>query len=211
MLGIRFRTGIWSPRSLPNMDPRQLCPLELHFRQVYGFSGAPGKLARGAPPRFSDRNPASLCFNSGKVIVYGTTGEPEPERAEGQAEASQAPGAARAPTQCRDKGWNRNRTETVTTSLIPASDAASNVTSSRELAMRARTKVGDYANAKAAVCRWASMQLVATCTDDGDRRGVVAQSDWDPRLALARPDVGSACPCSRSRGRGPLGNSRRTR
>jgi hypothetical protein len=30
--------------------------------------------------------------------------------AEGKAEASQAPGAARAPKQCRDKGWNRKRT-----------------------------------------------------------------------------------------------------
>jgi hypothetical protein len=31
--------------------------------------------------------------------------------AEGKAEASQAPGVARAPKQCRDKGWTRKRTE----------------------------------------------------------------------------------------------------
>jgi len=45
------------------------------------------------------------CFSGGTG-----TGEPEPEWAEGKAEASQAPGAVRAPKQCRDKGWNRKRT-----------------------------------------------------------------------------------------------------
>ena len=38
--------------------------------------------------------------------------------AEGKAEASQAPGAARAPKPCRDKMRNRKRPETVSTSLV---------------------------------------------------------------------------------------------
>src|SRR5215470_13509893 len=36
----------------------------------------------------------------------------------GKAEASQAPGAARAPKQCRDRGWNRDGPETRPTWFI---------------------------------------------------------------------------------------------
>jgi len=49
------------------------------------------------------------CFSGGTG-----TGEPEPERCESKAEASQAPGAAEAPKLCRDIG-QIGRTERITT------------------------------------------------------------------------------------------------
>src|SRR5581483_530372 len=48
-------------------------------------------------------NPAKRWFKSQR-------GSQNRNGAEGKAEPSQAPGAARAPKQCRDKGWNRKRT-----------------------------------------------------------------------------------------------------
>jgi hypothetical protein len=57
---------------VPNPDPRQLYPSKPHFRQSYAFSGA----TPGGPKAFDDAfqtpKPASLCFNCGKIIVYGT-------------------------------------------------------------------------------------------------------------------------------------------
>jgi len=42
--------------------------------------------------------------------------------AEGKAEASQTPGAARAPKQCRDKGWNRKRTRNSHATVVAAAE-----------------------------------------------------------------------------------------
>jgi hypothetical protein len=47
------------------------------------------------------------CFSGGTG-----TGEPEPEGCESKAEASQTPGAAKAPKQCRDNEQDRKRDRT---------------------------------------------------------------------------------------------------
>ena len=54
------------------------------------------------------------CFSGGTG-----TGEPEPEGCESKAEASQPPGAAKAPKQCRDeRAVQGNATERITTLLV---------------------------------------------------------------------------------------------
>jgi hypothetical protein len=57
---------------LRQADPRQVNRLKLYFRQGYAFGGSARHEAARAPPGFSLREPASLCFNSGKIILYGT-------------------------------------------------------------------------------------------------------------------------------------------
>jgi hypothetical protein len=54
------------------MDPRQLYPSKLNFRQVYAFSDLHNLVPGGLRQRFQGGKPASLCFNGGKVIVYVT-------------------------------------------------------------------------------------------------------------------------------------------
>jgi hypothetical protein len=51
------------------------------------------------------------CFSGGDR----NGGSQNRNSAAGKAEAWQAPGAARAPKHCRDKGWKGNEPETVTT------------------------------------------------------------------------------------------------
>ena len=57
------------------------------------------------------------CFSGGTG-----TGEPEPEGCESKAEASQAPGAAKAPKQCRDNEQDRKRDRTDPTLLVAAAE-----------------------------------------------------------------------------------------
>jgi len=57
---------------VPNTDPRQLYPSKPHFRQSYAFSGAAPDKPKAFDDAFQTPKPASLCFNCGKIIVYGT-------------------------------------------------------------------------------------------------------------------------------------------
>ena len=54
------------------LDPRQLYRLELHFRQGYAFSKSHDAAGSGYPKGVLQRSPASLCFRTGKIILYGT-------------------------------------------------------------------------------------------------------------------------------------------
>jgi len=58
--------------SVPNPGPRQLYPSKPHFRQSYAFSGATPDGPKAFDDAFQTPKPASLCFNCGKIIVYGT-------------------------------------------------------------------------------------------------------------------------------------------
>jgi hypothetical protein len=57
---------------VPNPGPRQLYPSKPHFRQSYAFSGATPDGPKAFDDAFQTPKPASLCFNCGKIIVYGT-------------------------------------------------------------------------------------------------------------------------------------------
>jgi hypothetical protein len=107
----------------------------------------------------------------------------------GKAEASQAPGAARAPKQCRDRRVEQEterkqfryrfspRGNMQVNTGEPASERIA-----RDLRWQAKRREDDSLRA-------ASTRLVATCTGSGDRRGTATQSDGLRSLALPRADV----------------------
>ncbi len=70
--GLRQRKGI-ADRSRCHADRWQVYRLELYFRQGYDFSSSARHEVGGAPGGFLLGEPASLRFNGGKIILYGTT------------------------------------------------------------------------------------------------------------------------------------------
>ncbi|HZF22673.1 MAG TPA: hypothetical protein VE030_04300, partial [Burkholderiales bacterium] len=75
--------------------------IEVHMFLLFcPFVSGTGKRVGAAPKTRS-------CFSEGTG-----TGEPEPEGCESKAEASQTPGAAKAPKQCRDNEQDRKRDRT---------------------------------------------------------------------------------------------------
>ncbi len=68
---LRQRKGI-ADRSRCHADRWQVYRLELYFRQGYDFSSSARHEVGGAPGGFLLGEPASLRFNGGKIILYGT-------------------------------------------------------------------------------------------------------------------------------------------
>src|SRR5436190_6095628 len=93
--------------SLPIKPIRVILLRYIRFSCSARFVSGNGKRAGAAPQ-------ARSCFSGGTG-----TGEPEPERCESKAEASQLPGAAKAPKQCRDKRPSGQGTRPNGSSFLP--------------------------------------------------------------------------------------------
>ena len=149
---------------------------------------------------------AKRCFQTRPDDGSSHTGEPEPQRCAGKAEASQPPGAATAPKQCRDRGWNRKRTgnsHDMVSRRRPKMAVQRAIVSHRpgSEATLLRSATGHHAKAEMnhRIFAMVSMPLVAMCSDGGGRPSAATKSDWHPSLALARSGVDWASLCSTSR------------